>query len=206
MLDTLAIRILCDSLPPYTLPGVYLYGQTTDNEESVFAVGAALLSTRRVAQILIADSEARNGYPGMSDWLRKLKEYGVPPEAVEPVSTAHCSTLNTLTESEALIHHAQKRQYTGIVVTAAPFHQLRAFMTASTVAMKRFPGLNIYSAAGAALDWGSVVFHSQGTLKGTRTELIGEELNRIDKYQRQGEIAATGSVLDYLKRRDQAAS
>ena len=74
-------------------------------------------------------------------------------------------------------------------------------MTAVTAASWGYPELKLYSRPGRAQPWDEVVTHSQGTLHGTRAELIAAEQERIEKYIAQGDLAPRDAVLAYLRRR-----
>jgi hypothetical protein len=121
---------------------------------------------------------------------------------VHGVPAGKISSINTLIESEALVRYCKQERYGSVYVVSLPFHQLRAFMTLVTVALREYPQLSIYSHPGAALPWIETVAHSQGTLQAPRRQLIQEELTRISAYQKKGDLARFEDVLDYLNRRD----
>jgi hypothetical protein len=75
-------------------------------------------------------------------------------------------------------------------------------MTTVSVALREFPELRVYNRVGMALPWHETVFHSQGTLACTRSDLIHRELERIERYQAKGDLASTAEVFDYLTQRD----
>ena len=154
------------------------------------------------AQVLILQSAAESGYPGFDAWREQLQKAGVLDKQIHGVPRNASVQLNTLTESEALIEFARQQQYNSIFIVAPPFQQLRAFMTAVTVALRVYPQLLIYSYPAAAEPWLEEVAHSQGTLTGRRSELIHAELERIDTYQQKGDLAMTEPVLEYLNRRE----
>jgi hypothetical protein len=110
--------------------------------------------------------------------------------------------LHTLIEAEAVVTYARQHHFQSLSITAAPFHQPRAFMTAITAALRIYPDLKIYSQTGTPLSWLEEAVHSQGKTKGTRTQLIAGELERIEKYQKQGDLATIKQVLEYLNERD----
>lgn len=97
---------------------------------------------------------------------------------------------------------AKQHSYHTLFVVAPPFQQLRAFMTAVTVAFREYPELLIYSHPGVAMSWQEEVIHSQGTLRAKRRDLIQEELERIEKYQTKGDLASPEQVLGYLNKRE----
>ncbi len=110
--------------------------------------------------------------------------------------------LNTRSESQALIRGAKVSGWKHIYITAPPFHQLRAFITAVSVALKEYPGLAIYNRVGKTMDWGEEIRHSQGESVGTRIGHIQKELKRIDYYHERGHLAPLDEVLKYLEKRD----
>jgi len=111
-------------------------------------------------------------------------------------------TLCDLRPKNPAIRFARQHSYRSLFVVAPPFQQLRAFMTAVTVALREYPELLIYSYPGVAMSWQEEVIHSQGTLKAKRRDLIQEELERIEKYQSKGDLASPERVLSYLNKRE----
>ncbi len=198
----LLIRVLCDTPPPAVTDGAYLFAQTEDNQESVFAAAEKLLTAMLTRRVLLPHTEPMSGYPGFRTWQQALQGQGIGNLQMEGVTGITSSILHTLIEAEALVRFAKARGYRSLYVVAPPFHQPRAFMTAVTVALREYPDLQLYSHPGAALPWGAEVVHSQGQTRGARSELIGGELERIGKYHAQGDLAAVEDVLEYLDRRD----
>lgn len=200
----LLLRILYDTLPSKRLDGAYLYAQTEPNQNSVFAAARELLERDAVEKILISDCNPKCGYIGAAAYRQAMVDFGIATEAIEEVPMEPTQILHTLIESKALVRFAQARRYRSLVVVSAPFHHERAFMTAVTAALWDYPALNLYSRPGRTQPWDEVVTHSQGTLQGTRAELIAAEQQRIDKYTAQGDLASRGAVLAYLRRRNKA--
>lgn len=198
----LLTRVLCDSqleAPP--VDGVYLYCQTENSQQAVFQTASTLLNKSFSDRILILHASAKCGYPGFSKWREHLLECGLSSDQIEGVETGETPTLNTLIESQAMIRFARQRGYRSLFVVAPPFQQLRAFMTAVTIALKEYPQLLLYSCPAVAMPWQEEILHSQGKLKATRNELIHAELKRIDTYQRKGDLASCREVLIYLNKR-----
>lgn len=198
----LLARTLCDSQPPSRTDGAYLFAQTEDNEASVFDAACHLLNTDSTSRILIPETDPQGGYPGYSAWQLALLQRGIAAECIQGVPTGHPDRLHTLIEAEACIHAAQRHGLRSLQVIAAPFHQLRAFMTMVTVAVREQADLGLYSYPGVAQPWHEQVVHSQGTLTATRQDLILSELERIDRYQRKGDLGSYELVLTYLNQRD----
>ncbi|RPI34987.1 MAG: YdcF family protein [Nitrospiraceae bacterium] len=200
--EELLTRILCDTLPPVTADGAYLFGQTEDNQESVFLSAQELVSHALVRRILISDAQPKSGYPGGQAWRAALMGLGISGPLIEEVPVEPTLTLNTLIEAESLMRHAKNKNYGSVIVIAAPFHQERAFMTAVSVAIRDYSDVCIYSYPGRALSWDEEVVHSQGTVLATRAGLILGEQERINKYQKKGDLASYSQVLSYLRKRD----
>ena len=198
----LLIRILCDTRPDGPADGAYLYCTTVDNQASIFQTARVLISHEIVTRIFILDAQAMSGYPGVDQCRRRLLEFGLLDEQIEYVPYGDAASINTLIESRALVRFAKNREMRSLILVSPPFHQLRAFMTAATVALKGHPELAIFSHPGAAMSWMESVAHSQGTLQAQRRQLIQEELIRIHTYQDKGDLARFEAVLDYLNRRD----
>ena len=198
----LLTRALCDSLPTQAVDGAYLSCTTRDNQASVFPMAKRLLDQSLAAQTFILNAEALSGYPGVDQCREALIKTGIAPHQIQFVPIKAPTSLNTLIESQALIRFARKCAVKSLIVVSPPFHQLRAFMTAVTVALQEYPELAIYSCPGKPLPWLENAIHSQGILKAPRRQLIQEELARIRKYQDKNDIAAYEDVLDYLAHRD----
>ena len=204
MNDTIELltRVLCDLQPENPTNGAYLYCQTKSNQQSIFQAAHFLLNNALTHRILILNTKAKSGYPGFTEWKQQLHQLGLSEDQIEGVLNKETSMLNTLIESEAIIRFARQHSYHSLFVVAPPFQQLRAFMTAVTVALREYPELLIYSYPGVAMSWQEEVIHSQGTLKAKRRDLIQEELERIEKYQSKGDLASSEQVLSYLNKRE----
>jgi uncharacterized SAM-binding protein YcdF (DUF218 family) len=198
----LLLRILADVRPPEAAEATYLFAQTEPNQASVFAAARELIHHSQTARLWISDCTPKSGYIGAAACRRAMIESGLPPEMIEEVPMEPTEILHTLIESQKTVQFARTRGYRRLIVTSAPFHQERAFMTAVTAALREYPALKLYSAAGAAQPWDEIVTHSQGTLRGTRAALVAEEHQRIEKYLAQGDLAPRTAILDYLRGRD----
>ena len=198
----LAVRVLCDNRPLAPVGGAYLYCTTEDNQMSVFRAAREIVTHRLAENILIFEAKPMGGYPGGDQCRHGLEAIGVPAAHIRNVPSGDASSINTLIESQAMVRYAKDQGLVSLFVTSPPFHQFRAFMTAVTVALSVYPELMIYSYPGAALPWMETVTHSQGTLRAPRCQLIQEELTRIERYQKKGDLARFETVLDYINQRD----
>ena len=198
----LLTRLLCDTHYKRTADAAYLFTQTQDNQDSVLSAASELLDKGLVRKILILKTAARCGYPGFEHWKQKLNDSGVSDNCIQGVSLDADLSLNTLVEAEAMADHARLNRYGTLYIVASPFHQLRAYMTGVTAVIRRYPELNLYSHVGNSLPWQENVAHSQGSHRGARLTFISSELERIEKYQKKGDLASIDSVMDHLNNRD----
>ncbi len=196
----LCVRVLLDQKPRSDIDIVYIFSNTRDNQESVINTAVQLWKQREAAKIWVCDGTTDSGYPGFSDWRDRLAQQGVNINCIEPSMVS--GNLNTLSEAEHLVKKAEHENLENIFITSAPFHQLRAFITCVSVAVKRNSKLRIYNKTGTALDWLTVVAHSQGSLIGSRSELIRTEYERIIKYHRQDDLLHPAEILKYLNERE----
>lgn len=198
----LLTRVLCDTRPEHPADAAYLFCTTSGNQVSLNQAARALIDPVITAKILILAAPALSGYSGETHCRNQLLDCGLAPDLIETVPLHETPSLNTLIESQALIAHAKENAFKTTIVVAPPFHQLRAFMTAVTVALRQYPALAIYSFPGTALSWTRETIHSQGLLKAPRRQLIEEEFARIRTYQQKGDLAGFREVLDYLDCRE----
>lgn len=197
----LLLRVLCDRIPSRA-DAAYLFAQTEPNQESVFQAARGLLHRKTVNRIWISDCTAKSGYIGAAAYRQAMIRAGIPTETIEEVPMEPTEILHTQIESDTLVRFAKTRGYGTLLITSAPFHQERAFMAAVTAVIRNAPDLKIYSAPGQAQSWDEVMTHSQGLLRGTRTEFIEPERQRIETYTAQGFLASRADILAYLRRRD----
>ncbi|MEO0869116.1 MAG: YdcF family protein [Cyanobacteria bacterium J06642_11] len=198
--EELLHRVFCDPLPN-RCEAAYIFGQTPDNEASIFGRAQVLIQQQQTSAIWIPGTGPMSGYPGEKEWCDRIAAY-VPRDLIHPVPTAPTDSLNTLIEAQATVRYAKAQGISSLLVVAVPFHQQRAVMTMITVALVEYPTLKIYSAPGMPVDWQATVVHSQGTLQGQCYELIYGEQQRIDKYGKKGDLASRETVLTYLRQRD----
>lgn len=201
-LEELLVRVLSDSPIPWdSVDGVYLFGETQDNESSVLDRAARIWMKTR-CQILVCDGETDHGYPGYKLWREGLIMRSVPSQWIFPIHTLYEIGVNTLTEAQSLVREAGKNQWKTLVISAAPFHQLRAFITTVSVLLKESPLLRVYNQVGLPLSWNETARHSQGILTRKRSELIHSEFERIERYHQKGDLISPEEVLAYLEERD----
>jgi hypothetical protein len=195
------VRILCDTPPPGIADTACLFAQSPDNERSVLERAAEMFREGLVQRLMVMDAPVNAGYAGMRAWGRWMEENGVNAERIVAVPL-HDSMHNTLTEAEAFVRAARENGFTSLVVTAAPFHQVRAFMTMVHAGQAACPQIRFYSVPGSGQTWTQRVVHSQGCLVTTRRQLIHAELERIEAYGRKGDLVSYAEILEYMERRE----
>lgn len=198
----LLLRIFADTRPEGVVDAVYPFAQTESNQESVFVAARDLIETGKVRKVLISDCTAKSGYIGAVACRAAMVATGIPGGVIEEVPMEPTEILHTGIEADRTVRFARSQNYQRLRIVSAPFHQERAFISVVTAVLRQDPSLKVYSHPGEPQPWDEIATHSQGKLRGTRTELIAEELQRIDLYTRQGFLLPRSAILEYLRRRD----
>jgi hypothetical protein len=200
----LLTKVLADVSPGQAVGGAYLFAQTADNWQAVLSTGVALLRQGRTPALWIPHSEPRSGYSGFTTWQQALLARQVSAEQIIGIETAAFPSINTYIEALTAVRYARASGVTSLYIVAAPFHQLRAFITTVSILLAEYPALRVFNVAGQPMPWYETVRHSQGELQGRRESFIHTELERIATYQAKGDLVAPDQVLAYLRRRDGA--
>ena len=178
------------------MDGIYILGETSDNEDASFVSTRKLLDKGLTEKVLIDNMPEQNGFPGFSAWSERLsRNYQIFPQGLE-IDTR--KGYHTLAEAESLVRHSSKENLKFLYLVAPQFHLIRAFMVASSVAIRENPELNLFAYPGAEQDWNEVVLHSQGIVRGKRLDLVKGEVERIQRYMSKGDIESTKRVIDYM--------
>lgn len=182
---------------------IYLFSQTASNEAAV------LEAVPYDTELTVGISGCRSphpGYPGADDWIGKLTRQGTAASRIVPVGpdapAPRERSLNTRDEARQLVSYCQAAGLHHLGVVAPEFHELRAFMSTVTWALRSYPSLRVYRVKPKSLPWAEVATHSQGVTVGTRASLLAGEMLRIVKYFTKGDLAAPTAVIEYLNRRD----
>lgn len=199
-LDSSAIReissvIFNDQRPK--LKHAYLFANTQDNESSLFEAAIQMQQQSLAEKFLIINGFDANGFPGYEKWRTQLEKV-VGAENISPVPIENREGVNTYSESVALMSYTSNQKIGNIYVVAAQFHQLRAFMTVASEAIKKNPKLNIFSYPGKELPLDEVALHSQGKLRDTRANFVPIEVKKVMEYKN---ILPPAKILDYLRNR-----
>ncbi|MBI2144282.1 hypothetical protein HYU17_03995 [Candidatus Woesearchaeota archaeon] len=203
----LAERIIQDHKPK--LEHAFLFSNTKDNQLSVFKGAASLYHEGRAGSFLIIGSDDdTTGFPGYTRWANALEDvvgmgiHGrVMPVPLLPMMKSGRLNVNNKSESESLGAFAALKKIGALYAVAWNIQQLRAFMTAASEVISHGLELDVFNHLGSALPWEDVVYHSQGTEKGTREYFVKRELVKIAEYQAKGDIMPASDVISYMERR-----
>lgn len=207
-LSELMIRTYADIDPPSVTDTIYCYGQMPDNITSVTKKAFSLWNDGGAKTISIPDQRTLPKYGWFYDLAEKellklgfqnqnFKKYIVPILHPSEFEIAH-----THTEAIGLVRHAKEKRWKTIYITALPSHLLRAFCETTTAVLKEYPKFHIYAIAGKTLPWTKNAEHSQGIISGKRCEVIKSELQKIQQYCAEGNLATAKQILAYLNIRD----
>jgi hypothetical protein len=200
----LLLQIFADVPPVGTADAAYLYAETEPNQESVFAAGRDLLERKQVRRLLVSDCTPKSGYIGAVAYRAAMIAGGISNAVIDEVPMGPTEILHTGIEADRVVRFAKAKGYERLLVVSVPFHQERAFISVVTAVLREYPSLKVHSHPGAPQPWDETVTHSQGKLRGTRAELIGEEQKRIETYTAQGFLLPRSAILGYLRTRDRA--
>lgn len=71
-LTELIIRVLFDAKPSSKADAVYIFAQTSDNQDCLFDLALGLYKNGDAGKIVICGESERNGYPGFHEWQAEL--------------------------------------------------------------------------------------------------------------------------------------
>ncbi len=190
-----------DCLPPPQafVSVVYPFGQTMDNEISVIQRVSYLPGF-----IMIPDNGSGTefcGYLGADHWTDLLVENGVSRAAIQKLFIPAATNSNTFVEAVALVKKAKEEHWKNCTVVAPSFHLPRVFLSMISAALRSYPELKIWAYPGVSQSWSENVVHSQGITRGTRSEIMLGEFERIERYQEKGDLVSFGDAFQYLDQR-----
>lgn len=195
-------RSLMDTPPPRVV--LYLFGQMPENEAEVLDRGAEWVLTGRAKFVCVPEQFGKGHPPNAEPWRVGLCERGVPEERILALETTEDDLIgsngvpSTLSESKMLLRECMRRGWRNLGVTAATFHQARAFLTVISEAIRTWPELNVYSIPAEPGDWDKVVLHSYGSTTDARVSMIPRENGRITSFSN---LVPLSQALAYLSRR-----
>jgi len=199
----LSQRIMDDDVPKGKADAVIMYGETQDNERSIFLGVKQVYEKNLVKKVTFGQGgKLITGQDYLPDYQAKLIQFGIPKEAIIPIQITQ-AMAQTHTEASAHIAYAKAQQWKNVYVVASPFHLFRAFVNTISIVLHQYPKLKVFSSLGAHLPWTQVALHSQFVESGRRCDLVAKEWQRIEDHHAKGNLVSAHQVLDYLNQRDQ---
>lgn len=175
------------------------YGET---DPAMFKPGDKFPKERRVKMVAPAREIARArlirmvkiAMPGVSD--EELDQHIVLTQIPDPDKN------NTLEESMGFFIKAKEKGWKSAVAVVNPHQLLRAMLGLIQIMDDHSEYyLDIYSAAPANTNWERKVRGAQGEHFAPRKEHIILEMDRVKKYQKNGDLVSFERYFDYLKSR-----
>lgn len=138
--------------------------------------------------------------PGKTDCIRILtEEQKIPPENILVPQTA---AFHTRQESDAFVELAKQEDWASAITLSQANRLLRVTLSMTPAMEQAGYMMELYTTAPTSTPWRELAFGSQSTKRQARFETIGEELERIFRYQKSGELPGIDDLLDYLDARD----
>ncbi|MEK7640475.1 MAG: hypothetical protein AAB389_00565 [Patescibacteria group bacterium] len=189
---------------------IYLVGQTEANEESVLRrcyqiIRDTCTEVRKICLVRSQFPPEKRKYPNFAvDWKRWLSSRSSSALAVgfSIFDFPEGPVEHTGTEMMGLVSHSKKQDWKDVLLIAAPFHQLRSFLSAVAATRKLDYPVRLWNLLGVSLPWGEQSVHSQGVQTGTRSDFIHAELEKVKVYSARGDIATVEEGIEYLNWRD----
>lgn len=133
-------------------------------------------------------------WPGADYYTDRLTFPGCSSDVIKSRPAIH-----THDEAMAFNELAEERGWKRAVVIGQPFHLLRIMLSHLNVMAKHDYDMQIYAMAPDRVDWGKVTSGNQGAAGLVRFDQIRMELERIPKYQEQGNLASILELIEYLR-------
>lgn len=214
-LDLIQARaILLNNYPTDPVDAVFFFGRSffDAGKKDLFKVAAELIQNKEAGYIFIADSEGervgettpRTAWPGKTLWTDRLVRLGVGTDKI--IYCPHPITgevgFHTRTEADAFVGRAANMELNSAVVLTQPHQLIRAVLSVIKAINQQEVPIDVWSMFPPQTDWDKKVKGSQGLESKPRREHIPDEIDRIFKYQKNGQIATFNELFDYLARRD----
>lgn len=208
VLFELVTRVLCDAWPRRGVDALYLFGQSSDNYPMILDHAARLYNGGFVGVIASNAQEAGIApsglpYPGFKEVAGELMGHGFRESAIVPLQMMK---FNPSTDAEAVgfVHRANRDGWRDILCVAPPLHELRAFVSTVSAALKEgFGYLNIWSISTYPVSWQEPVYHSQTSGgRAPRWTFFASELDKMVRYCKKGDHVPAKEILAYMNLRD----
>ena len=189
-------KLVMDDRQPSFAKGAYVFIETEDNWGSSFRAASELIKRDAATEVFSVYHKKLAGSPGYFKWKEKLERF-VGFGRVRYIRLDNLRGFNTLSESVALVEFAHENEINSFYLVAPPFHMLRTFMTAASVAIRNGSEINFFACPGAPQDLNQNVLHSQGKGPFPRWKWFELELKTISDYSEKNGIPLTPGLIKY---------
>lgn len=192
--------LLSDPPPNWRVNGILFHGRSFGGDEGLFELAGELVTGVSSNAVVINGDEEGAGYkpgtfgwPGAKDYQPRLEKQGCKVYKSKPAP-------RTLEEGFCFSEFAQEEGWGRVIVIAQPFQLPRIMLTHLHVMKKRQYQMQIYPMAPKRVNWEKLCNGSQAADPVSLFDQISGELDRILEYQRQGNLASTSELIEYLLR------
>lgn len=138
---------------------------------------------------------------GVPEYIITKKHYNDESINVNEIPF-NSNIINTLNESIFVVEYLVKKEYKNILITAPPFHLLRAAMTMISYIVKKKYDIKVYILPGICNNWNEYAVTHQGLNNLPMNELLDLEMKRIIEYSKKGDILPATKINKYMMERD----
>lgn len=199
-----ATTMLLSDRPRHPVDALFFHARSFGDDDNLFELAAKYYQQKKVKYIILNGSDGEGYVPGKKAWLgradyrRRLCEQRISPKDILGSKPA----LNTKAENEAFFECAARRGLHSAVLLTQPHQILRAFMGMVKTLNTHYSSLKVYALTPTSTNWQKEVYGSQGAMNIPRHQHIAQEFERLDLYQKKGDLASVSEVMDYLKQRE----
>jgi len=190
----LSIKILGQRLPT-NIEHIYCFAHNIINIPCM--INALNLHTHNKNIVILDNRKLMSGVLPSRDISRIYNDHGFKISMV-PFNESFTS-INTRTESEAVIDWVIQNNIKQLCITAPPYHMLRAFMTLNSVCIEKNINIKIYVINGVVENWNATTITHDGKTITSFENVINMEFKRIQKYTTKGDIQPCNLIWDYIK-------
>jgi len=184
---------------PRFVSHLFLFMLPPSSEGEVLDKAYELWRGGKAHKVCFVDTGPGSGALGASHWKNLLMKRGMPEDHILPIPyTFPEGHINTLYEAISFAKFIQAESLTTVGILCQAFHLLRAAMTLVSVLKELRIQISLHPYTSEVCYWHDVMVHSQGSVKGSRLELVDSELERIRRYQEKGDIGLEDEILNYL--------
>ncbi|HEY4487519.1 MAG TPA: hypothetical protein VI483_02010 [Candidatus Paceibacterota bacterium] len=209
----LATIVQHDAVPAH-LEAAYLFGNTPDLEETILEKAAHLAVSGAADFLAICglgagagpdDQRHRIAYRGAAAWKHDLEKRGVEAERIvlipQPDPMPH-----TGTEANHFVEWCGSRGYSDVAIVVHPAHALRAFTSTVSAIQRLSIELRVYVVVSNDAAWNIPALYSQHGEEKTKIDMLGGELDRLNRWHAKGDLRSASEVLAYIRDRDLISS